>query len=329
MQWINYFFCGVGAVALDHYVSQVHLRNFYAKSTELRKMFAYRKSDGNSFICGSADVCRIELGSTNEFLSEPRVLEEFLQRIEPNYNRACQALADGSFSMDDVIIVAGFAAFIIGTSPTAMRLGSESLTKLVHTEIELMDRIELLDLAPLELGRKTATELLAEGQLNIETDVKYPQAMGIAGIIGLTKSFSTFHWEILVNRHSANFPFVTSDFPASIEGLGRQVPANRIVPLRPDLAVRILPQIRPPGRPDLESDFRYQIQYPSPSEIRQANLATVRCAENLVFSPVQAAWAKSLVAKNSRFRMELVHHRVPKGTGYMLLNSVVVKEREG
>ena len=311
---------------LDHYVSQVHLRKFYAKALDSKKMFAYRKSDGKQFICGSEDVCRIEEGSSNQFLTEPRILEEFLRKVEPNYDAACDALSHKKFEMDDILVLAGFVAFVIGTSPTAQRLGADSLTHLTHSEIELMDRMGKLDRAPAELGNKTATELIRDGSVRIETDRKFPQAMGISGIVGLTQAYSTFHWEVFLNPKADRFPFLTSHYPAAIEGLGRQVPASRVISLRPDLALRILPQIRPKGRPDLESDFRFKITRATPSHVQSVNMAIARSAENLVFSPIKAPWVGTLVAKNARYRLELDHMRTPKGSGFLLLNSVVVRE---
>lgn len=313
-------------LALDHYVSQVHLRKFYAEAANFRKMFAYRKSDGAQFPCGAEDVCRIEGGSTNTFLNESRILEEFLEKVEPHYSRACESLSSGNVQMDDVLVIAGFASFVIGCSPTAMRLGSCSLNHLAQSEIELMDGIGILDLAPAELGGRTATQLLQTGEIFIQTDQKYPQAMGISGIVELTKSFATFSWEILINSHAERFPFLTSDYPAAIDGIGRQAPANRIIPLRPDLAVRILPQIRPPHRPDLPSDFRYRFRRVSPSEVTEINRAVVRSSENLVFSPVKAPWVSRLVRINAKYRLELQHARFPKGSGFLLVNSTVVKE---
>lgn len=312
-------------MALDHYVSQVHLRKFYAEATDFRKMFAYRKSDGAQFMCGSEDVCRIEQGSTNSFLTEPRILEDFLMRVEPHYNGACDAMLANKFGIDGVLVIAGFASFVIGASPTAMRIGARSLELLAHTEIELLDRASRLDRAPPELGGKTATELIQDGLIMVEADHKYPQAMGISEIENMTKSFATFHWEILLNSQSGQFPFLTSDYPAAIEGLGRQIPANRFIPLQPNLAVRILPQIRPKGYHDKVENFRYKVRSVSPHEVRKVNLAVARCAENLVFAPARASWVERLVKKNARFRIELEHTRVPKGTGYMLLNSMVVK----
>jgi len=56
---------GFFEMALDHYVSQVHLKNFYAP--ELGEAFyASRKQAVRIFPQSSSNVCRIEQGSTNE-----------------------------------------------------------------------------------------------------------------------------------------------------------------------------------------------------------------------------------------------------------------------
>ena len=78
-------------MALDHYVPQVHLRNFY--SHELgRRMYGLRKSDLRAFTCRSEDVCRIEAGSTNPYLKEPRIIADFLTEVEPYYNASVDNL---------------------------------------------------------------------------------------------------------------------------------------------------------------------------------------------------------------------------------------------
>jgi hypothetical protein len=292
-------------------------------------MHAYRKTDGAEFICGSDDVCRIEEGSTNPYLSEPRVLEQFLNKFEPRYSRACEALAANEFDANDVLIISGFIAFVIGCSPTAMRLGSASLQRLVETEAEILDRAGIFGPAPPELGSRTATELLREGTLRIESDEKFPQSMGISGIVDLTRSFASFHWEILLNHYQERSPFLTSDYPAALERPEKQVPTNRIVPLRPDLAIRIIPQIRPAGRPDLPTDFRYKMRKVSPSEVTLINRAIVRCAEQLVFSSVNEPWVSRMVQKNCNFRLQVEHTRIPKDSGFLLLNTVVAKEAIG
>lgn len=130
-------------MALDHYVSQVHLKRFYAPALGGKKMYAFRKSDASTFICGSEDVCRLPEGNTNTYLPEPRLVEDFLKLVEPRYNRACAALADDKFTTDDVFVLAGFVAFIMSCSPTAMRLGCEPLQDRLLVEAELLERAGL------------------------------------------------------------------------------------------------------------------------------------------------------------------------------------------
>ena len=96
---------------LDHYVSQVHLRQFYSPEL-VNRMHAIRKSDLKSFTPRSEDVCRISDGSTNEYLQEPRTIEEFLKGIEPKYNAALLAAANGELDHEAIFSIAGFVAFV-------------------------------------------------------------------------------------------------------------------------------------------------------------------------------------------------------------------------
>jgi Protein of unknown function (DUF4238) len=76
---------------LDHYVSQVHLRNFAGPDGKLR---AIKKSDLEGFPANTQDVCRIRDGNTNPFLKEARVIEEFLKEIERRYNASVQKIRE-------------------------------------------------------------------------------------------------------------------------------------------------------------------------------------------------------------------------------------------
>lgn len=307
-------------MALDHFISQVHLKNFYAEPLDGRKMYAYRKSNLQTFPCDARDVCRISEGSTNEFLTEPRLLEEFLKNVEPKYNHAAQALADEKFGFDEVLVIAGFAAFVLACSPTAMRLGASSLSKLAATEIELIKRMGELPPLPPELGAASATELVKSGKLIVETDPKFPQGMGISQLPALTKSLASFCWEIIKNPDSTTTPFLTSDFPVAIEAPGP--PAVRVLPLRPDLAVRVYPIVRPPTLPDELTDFRYRMLIANTNAVREINRSIVQSAEEFVFSPLSTIGLAKLVRKYAKFRLEMDNVRIPQGTGFLLLNTI-------
>src|SRR5882724_5198104 len=113
-------------MALDHYISQVHLRRFYSPVLENR-MYAMRKSNLKRFPPKSDDVCRIEEGNTNEYLKEPRKIEDFLNSIEGKYNAAVESFERGSPTNGDVYTLAGFLAYFLTCSPAAMRINSVPL----------------------------------------------------------------------------------------------------------------------------------------------------------------------------------------------------------
>jgi hypothetical protein len=77
-------------------------------------------------------------------------------------------------------------------------------------------------------------------------DPKYPQAIAIANILHHTSVFGNSPWEILHNGEKES-PFFTSDYPAAIEAFDINTPVNRIVPLAPDITVRIKPDINMSG----------------------------------------------------------------------------------
>jgi hypothetical protein len=78
-------------VPLDHYVSQVHLKNFVSPVL-VHLLYAIRKNDLKAFTPTAQSICRIEDGSTNSYLREERAVEEFLSGIEPRYNMALAKL---------------------------------------------------------------------------------------------------------------------------------------------------------------------------------------------------------------------------------------------
>ncbi|MEQ1497507.1 MAG: DUF4238 domain-containing protein [Novosphingobium sp.] len=313
---------------LDHFVSQVHLKRFYASDLGGKKMHAIRKTDGRKFPCGSEDVCRIEDGNTNTFLSEPRMIEEFAKLFEPKYNWACAALEEGQVHPNVVFVIAGFAAFVMCCSPTGMRLGSAPLEALVPIEAQLMDRMGLFDIVPPELGEKSVTELINEGSLVFDIDGRYPQAIGIRNIVDHVTAFGNFHWDILINKH-ADTPFFTSDFPVAIEENSDPRIANRIVPLTPWLAIRICPRVELSGKklePTFEH-FSYTAMTPSRHEILTLNRTIVRSAETIVFYPLIAPWVEGFVRKHAKFRVEIETTNIGIGTGFLSTSRTVVRPR--
>ena len=163
----------------------------------------------------------------------------------------------------------------------------------------ILDAQGVFTKAPEALGDKSLTALLADGTVKFEVDPKYPQAIGVASVAHQVSVFGNSPWEILHNTEADN-AFFTSDFPAAIEAINLNTPMNRIVPLAPDLAIRIIRDIRlSRTKPDLGfAKFRAASRRLKRSEILSLNRLIVRCAEDLILFRDDHDWIEDFVAKN-------------------------------
>lgn len=306
---------------LDHYVPQVHLKKFYSPVLGER-MYAIRKSDLKCFTPNSNRVCGIHDGSTNAYLREDRAIEEFLKTIEPNYNSALEKLIAGKIDDDCIYTISGFVAYVTACSPGGMRVHSGPLKSIVEVTAARMDERGLIPSPPPELGGASLTELLRSGAVKVTIDPKYPQHIGISSILQHTATFGNFKWEILRNGF-ADSPFFTSDFPVAIERSNDPRILNRIVPLAPDLAIRIRPDLAiERGQADFSfANFEYRIRDISHAELVQLNRLIVRCAEETVFYRDDSPWVPPFVAKNRQYRIEPFTHKLPTPTGTLLIST--------
>ncbi|WP_066592553.1 DUF4238 domain-containing protein [Sphingomonas pruni] len=291
-------------MALDHYVSQVHLRKFY--DSERRGLIAFDKDTDKSAVRSAKRVCRTDEGNTNDYLTEPRIIEEFLKPIENGYNNAVTALELGKISHDVIYNIGGFAAYIIRCSPAAMRMQRAMLHGIVRNTAKLADAKGMIPNAPKALGGKSATELIGSGEVLISVDEKYPQAIGIADVERSAVAFGNCHWEVLTNEH-ADSPFFTSDYPCAIER--HQInPLKRVFPLTPTLAVRIIPSNYVPPIDATHYDFRrfsMSQHRLTRHEAIAINRRLVQCAERHVFSNHEQPWVADFISKNRNFRVEI------------------------
>jgi hypothetical protein len=284
-------------------------------------MYALRKSDLNAFPCRSENVCRIDEGSTNRYLKEDRIIEEVLREIEPYYNSSVQSLRTEDIDHRTVFAISGFIAYVQTCSPTGMRIFAEPMRKTLETIAEVADAKGALPIASSELGGKSLRQLLADGTIKFEVDPKYPQALGISTMMGRLSNIGNSLWEILLNEHSTS-PFFTSDYPIAIEP-DEYVPRvlHWIVPLAPNIAVRIIPDLRlTKSKDDLKfSKFSYKVHRLSHAEVKGLNRRIVQCAENTVFYQREDKWVPDFVAKNRYYRIETITEKRPMADGTLLL----------
>ncbi|MBT8421466.1 MAG: DUF4238 domain-containing protein [Gammaproteobacteria bacterium] len=312
-------------MSLDHYVSQVYLKNF--RSPELGRLYAIRKSDLKEFTPDTKSVCRIEEGSTNPYLQEPRIVEEFLRDIEPKYNAALEKLATDSVDPECVYVIAGFVAYVLTCSPAGMRIQSKMPASMIEEIGRKLEREGSIPPPPPVLGGKSFTELIEKEKIFIKVDPKYPQAIGITNLLSVINTFGNSKWDILVNTFGDS-PFFTSDFPVAIEKADDPRIFNRIIPLAPELALRIRPDITV-DRENMDSFFaglRYTIRKLDRNTVAYINRLIVRCAEKTVFFRNNYQWIPRFVKKNANFRIEPRTHRIPSGDGTLLFTTMEICE---
>jgi hypothetical protein len=311
---------------LDHYISQVHLKNFNSPALG-NLLYAIRKSDLNTFTPRAQDVCRIEEGSTNSFLSKERAVEDFLKDVEPIYNKSIEKFRQKSPDGESIYTIAGIMSYILTCSPTAMRLGETPLKTSVEQTALNLDAKNAFPPPPPEIG-SSMTELIEKGTLNIDIDQKFPQALGIIGIQSYINIFGNSYWEILHNPFDNN-PFFTSDFPIVYEFSKHSPVVNKIMPLAPDLAVRIIPD----KKFDWESagnsfsNFKYQKRILKRRDVVNLNRQIIRCAEDLIFYRDNLTWIYRFVEKNRKFYIEPQTDKIPSQNGNYIYFSYKIVER--
>jgi hypothetical protein len=316
-------------VPLDHYISQVHLKKFYSPRLGNR-LHAIRKTDLKAFTPRSEDVCRIDEGSTNAYLREDRKIEEFLKSIEPKYSESVEKLESHRIDSECIYTIAGFVAYVVSCSPAGMRIHSGSLQGTVEMEATVLDSLGKLPPPPRELGGMNLSEILKRGIAKVDVDPKFPQAIGIASILGNTAMFGNFQWDVLRNEFEDSAYF-TSDYPVAIETTNDPTVLNRVVPLSPSLAIRIRPE-RNISRERANfnfANFGCQFKTPGRLEITQLNKLIVRSAEELVLFRDNHPWVSGFVRKNRGFHVQLRTHKMPHGNGVMMFYTQEIAEDQG
>jgi hypothetical protein len=98
---------------------------------------------------------------------------------------------------------------------------------------------------------------------------------------------------------------------------------NKIVPLAPDLAVRILPDIRLSRmEPDLTfKSFSHKQRTLKRADILDVNRLIVRCAEDILFYRDDREWVPSFIAKNCGYRVDTIVSQIPHGSGFLTVAS--------
>jgi hypothetical protein len=289
-------------VPLDHYVPQVHLRNWYSPYLD-ELLYACRKSDFKHFPARSEAICRIDGGNTNPYLQEARAIEEFIKGVEHPYNKTLAKIRDDKIDHDAIYCVAGLIAYLRLCTPAGMRINVHPVEETVRSFAIAMAKAGRLPPPPASLGGKSAVELLESGAVRPEVDPQYPQAIGVANWKRSVAIIGNGQWEFLLNFHERD-PYFTSDYPIAIEPHDGTAPIINVVPLAPDLAVRVILDRRRSNADESFSNHTYVRRGQRRQAVLDVNRRLVRCAEELVFYRDNSEWVDRFIDKNRRYRIE-------------------------
>lgn len=312
----------------DHYVSQVHLRHFCLPENH-KRLNAFRKSDGFNFLASTESVCQIEDGSTNEYLTLSRIVEEVLNEIEPKYNIAIDSLVRGSHSSADVVAISGFIAYVETCSPTAQRLASVPLVDSLQMTAEVLESQGHFPPPPAALEAASLSELIQAGAVGFHVDPKFPQAIGIANIMDIASTLADCAWDIIHNDNDDS-KFFSSDFPVVTLPSYSGGASAKIVPLTPSLAVRLHPKRRGTSSSNLKlRHHRSRTIRATRQDAIEINRWIIRAAEKLVFCPRSYEWAGRFVQRNRAFRSDARTFRLPSREGAAQLATLGVFPHSG
>jgi hypothetical protein len=141
-------------------------------------------------------------------------------------------------------------------------------------------------------------------------------------MMGRLSKIGNFLWEILLNDHPTS-PFFTSDYPIAIEPDYDPRNFRLIAPLAPDIAVRIIPDIRLAKSKDdlMFSKFSHRVHRLSHAEVKRLNRRIIQCAENTVFYQRDEEWIPSFIAKYRHYRIETITEKLPTENGTLQLST--------
>lgn len=281
----------------DHFISQVYLRHWIAgdMGSCLR---AIRKSDLYSFRPSPRAICKVQDGNTNRLINQPRKMEETFSLVEHGYNRAISNIIRGLYDQADLLTIARFTACILEASPTALRLHNPFLEKLLSETAVMLDAKERL---PKLRGRRFS-RLLSSGSLRFKVDGRYSQSFGASDMERTAQMLTHGSWEFLHNKF-VDSSFFTSDYPVALESTNDWRINNKIVPLTPELALRIRPSFRTSESDKPFADFTVTRKVISRKTVTDLNRLIVRSAEQLVIFRDDLKWIPGFIKNNADYRV--------------------------
>lgn len=231
----------------DHFVPVTYLRHF-GDPSQSDRLHVCRKRSGSVSISRPENLCVERQGDLNRYFSQPSILREFLEIIEPRWNETVDHILSDRASPDDLFVVAGIAAYLLSCTPTARRLGQRALEQQLEAMRPMIARHARETIDDPEEASLVEEGLLATDTIRINVDDQYPRAIGISNLVAMQARLLQGHWQVIKNENEK--PLITSDYPAChYHSTQNSVLGLIYFPLTPTYAVMNKPSLERPENP--------------------------------------------------------------------------------
>lgn len=314
----------------DHFVAQTYLRGF---TDEEGLLFPYYKN--GRVVIGKRkspkQVCYETDGDSNTYFDNPRILDEYLPRIENPWTSNIAKLTAGDVDADCRYEMGAYIAFLRSCTPTAKRLGANAMSADLQPLVDKTLAEHLHELGEITYETRSAIEkAIQERGIHAVVDEEYVHAVSIQNLIQAAHRFYCSHWLVLVNE--TDIPFITSDNPASLYHTEQNsLFAIVFVPLSPSIAVMIKPdfEIDRPTIDDVESYKHRGDDYANPKKdfVKHLNELIVKSAENLVLHSDKEEWVEALVSNHKNWRIESKTFELPYDREMIIIHRQMACEK--
>jgi hypothetical protein len=180
-------------------------------TTDGGRLHAYRKSDGKTFSCWPADVCREWNGDLNPKWLKDRedLLGQFRSIFEPLWNSAVKTLLSGTCTPEHKLAISGYVANLMTCVPAWRRIGAkiyedQARVHLSAGKVKLAAQGKLLE----------GIELLEKGEIGLEFDPEFIKAVTTRQLMDTAWMLCNQDWTVISN--TSQHPFITTEHKETI-----------------------------------------------------------------------------------------------------------------
>ncbi len=305
---------------LDHFVPQTYLKQWIC--SEHQRLHVFNKDTQKTFMPMPKGICAERGGSTNEFLDNPRQIEEFLEGFESAYPPALDSVKNGQYDETSILCISKFIAAVNVCSPTARRTQIPFLEKILETSAKGYDHHKDFQRPP---GKKIS-DYIDSGTMRVDVHERYPESIAVGILDEVVSELTNSKWELLINRK--NEPFITSDFPVAIGKHSSDPRFNsKLFPLSPHLAVKIEPDMKSEMETKPLKYFSIQRKEITTSELLNLNQKIARCAEAMVIYTSHAPKFLEFLKRNSSYHIEQKVIEIPQRRGAILFSKYQIAKK--